>query len=173
MIQFSGGKSKNEKLTKKYNVYSVSDKWLDNRTNKFVKEATEFYDKHEPNNVVKLFDEYVDEVSNWYIKVNRKKFWKSDMNDEKHSAYQSLYNALKSMLQVMAPVIPYMTDYIWMNLITKVEPNEAISVHLSNFPKASYYDQKLLDETDKVRNIVTMTLRIKNENNCMWRRSNC
>ena len=102
-----------EGFTKKYNVYSVSDKWLDNRTNKFVKEATEFYDNHEPNNVCKLFDEYVDEVSNWYIKVNRKKFWKSEMNDEKYSAYQSLYNALKTMLQVMAPIIPYMTDYVW------------------------------------------------------------
>ena len=152
-------------LTKKYDVYSVSDRWLDNRTNKFVKEAIEFYEKYEPNNVCKLFDEYVDEVSNWYIKINRKKFWKSDMNDEKYSAYQSLYNALKSMLQVMAPIIPYMTDYVWMNLITKVEPNNVESVHLSNFPKASSYDQKILDETNKVRNIVTMALRIKNENN--------
>ena len=152
-------------LTKKYNVYSVSDKWLDNRTNKFVKEAAEFYENHEPNNVCKLFDEYVDEVSNLYIKINRKKFWKSEMNDEKYSAYQSLYNALKTMLQVMAQIIPYMTDYVWINLVTKVEPNEAMSVHLSEFPKASSYEQKLLDETDQVRNIVTLVLRIKNENN--------
>lgn len=87
------------------------------------------------------------------------------MNDEKNSAYQSLYRALKTMLQVMAPIIPYMTDYVWMNLVTKVEPNEVESVHLSDFPKAPSYDQKILDETDKVRNIVTMALRIKNENN--------
>lgn len=152
-------------LTKKYEVFSVSDKWLDNRTNKFIKEATAFYDKHEPNNVVKIFDEYVDEVSNWYIKINRKKFWKSDMNEEKYSAYQSLYHSLKVMLQVMAPVIPFMTDYIWQNLITKVETSEVESVHLSAFPKSESYDQKLLDETDEVRNIVTMALRIKNENN--------
>ena len=65
----------------------------------------------------------------------------------------------------MAPIIPYMTDYVWINLVTKVEPNEAMSVHLSEFPKADSYDQKLLDETDKVRDIVTMALRIKNENN--------
>ena len=86
------------------------------------------------------------------------------MNAEKYSAYQSLYNALKTMIQVMAPIIPYMTDYVWINLVTKVEPNEVESVHLSEFPKADFYDQKLLDETDKVRNIVTMALRIKNEN---------
>ena len=65
----------------------------------------------------------------------------------------------------MAPIIPFMTDYIWQNLITKVEPQEEESVHLSEFPKAETYDQKLLDETEKVRNIVTMALRIKNENN--------
>ena len=87
------------------------------------------------------------------------------MNDEKYSAYQSLYKSLKTMLQVMAPIIPYMTDYVWINLITKVEPGEAFSVHLSEFPKESSYDQKLLDETDQVRNIVTLALRIKNENN--------
>ena len=65
----------------------------------------------------------------------------------------------------MAPIIPYMTDYVWINLVRKVETNEAMSVHLSEFPKASSYEQKLLDETDQVRNIVTMALRIKNENN--------
>lgn len=152
-------------LTKTYKVYSISDKWLDNRTAKFLKEAKDFYENYEPNNVVKIFEEYVDEVSNWYIKINRKKFWKSDMNDEKYSAYQSLYNALKTMLQVMAPIIPFMTDYIWQNLVTKVEPTSPESVHLSSFPKLKEYDQSLLDETDKVRDIVTLTLRIKNENN--------
>lgn len=152
-------------LTKEYKVSSLSDKWLDNRTNKFISEVTKYYEKYEPNNVCKLFDEYVDEVSNWYIKINRKKFWKSEMNDEKYSAYQSLYNALKTMLQVMAPIIPYMTEYIWINLVRKIEPNEAESVHLSSYPKIKNYDQKLLDETDKVRNIVTLVLRIKNENN--------
>ena len=152
-------------LTKKYKVYSVSDKWLDNRTNKFVCDAKKYYDNFESNNVVKVFEEYVDEVSNWYIKINRKKFWKSEMNDEKYSAYQSLYNSLKTMLKVMAPIIPFMTDYIWQNLITKVEENEVCSVHLSSFPECLSYDEKLLDETNSVRNIVTMALRIKNENN--------
>ncbi len=152
-------------LTKKYETYSVSDKWLDNRINKFVSEAKKQYDSFEPNNVVKLFEECVDEVSNWYIKVNRKKFWKSEMNDEKYSAYQSLYRALKQMTQVMAPIIPFMTEYIWKNLILNVEPNEKESVHLSTFPKVKNYDDKLLEETDEVRNIVTMALRIKNENN--------
>lgn len=152
-------------LTKEYKTYSVSDKWLDNRINKFVSEAKKQYDGFEPNNVVKLFEECVDEVSNWYIKVNRKKFWKSDMNDEKYSAYQSLYRALKQMTQVMAPIIPFMTEYVWKNLILNVEPNEKESVHLSSFPEVKEYDEKLLEETDEVRNIVTMALRIKNENN--------
>lgn len=152
-------------LTKEYNVYSVSDKWLDTRINKFVAEAKKCYDSFEPNNVVKLFEECVDEVSNWYIKINRKKFWKSEMNDEKYSAYQSLYRALKQMTQVMAPIIPFMTDHIWKNLIVNVEPNEEMSVHLSSFPEVKEYDEKLLEETDQVRNIVTMALRIKNENN--------
>lgn len=152
-------------LTRKYALVGVSDKWLDNRTNKFVSDATSFYDKFEPNGVVKLFDSYVDEVSNWYIKINRKKFWKSDMNEEKYSAYQSLYGALKKSLQVMAPIIPFMTDYIWKNLVLKVEPNEVCSVHLSSFPKADSYNNDLLLETDKVREIVSLALRLKNENN--------
>ncbi len=152
-------------LTKKYDVYSISDKWLDTRINKFVSEAKKYYDNFEPNNVVKIFEECVDEVSNWYIKINRKKFWKSEMNLEKYSAYQSLYRAIKKMTQVMAPIIPFMTDHIWKNLVLSVEPKEEISVHLSSFPKAEKYDEKLLLETDQVREIVTMALRIKNENN--------
>ena len=87
------------------------------------------------------------------------------MNNEKYSAYQSLYNSLKKSLQVMAPIIPFMTDYIWKNLIVKVEKDEVESVHLSKFPQKEDYNLNLLEETDKVRNIVTNALRIKNENN--------
>ena len=152
-------------LTKKYTPYSISDKWLDNRINKFVSEAKTYYDSFDTSSVVKLFEECTDEVSNWYIKINRKKFWKAEMNEEKYSAYYSLYNAIKKMTGVIAPIIPFMTDYIWKNLILNVEKDEAISVHLSNYPKVEKYREDILEETSKVREIVTMALRIKNENN--------
>ena len=89
----------------------------------------------------------------------------SEMNDEKYSCYQTLYSALKKSLQVMAPIIPFMTDYVWQNLVLKVEPNEVCSVHLSSFPEVDSYNNDLLLETDRVREIVTLALRVKNENN--------
>lgn len=151
-------------LTKNYETVGISDKWLESRINKFVNEAKKCYENYETFTTIKLFEECSDEISNWYIKINRKKFWKSDMNDEKYSAYQSLYRAIKCIIQVMAPIIPFMSDYIWKNLVLNVEPNEVISVHLSNFPGEKEYDEELLKETAEVREIVTTALRIKNEN---------
>lgn len=151
-------------LTKDILASDLSDKWLENRINKFVSESKDCFENYDASNVVKLFELCIDDVSNWYIRINRKRFWKSEMNDDKLSAYKTLYNSIKKILQVMAPIIPFMTDYIWKELVLDIE-QEDISVHLSSFPNKEDYDQKLLDEVEIIREVITGALKLRNESN--------
>ena len=147
------------------NYTDQSDIWLKNRVDKFVAEATDCYENYETSNIIKMFEKCVDDVSNWYIRINRKRFWKSENGDDKLSAYSALYYALKSMIKVMAPILPFMMEYAWLNLVKVVEPEEAESVHLSNYPTINEYDEALLKQIDEVRDIITLSLKLRNESN--------
>lgn len=143
---------------------NLSDIWLENRVNKFTQEARCFYEMYETSGIIKAFEKCVDDVSNWYIRINRKRFWKSEMNDDKLSAYYFLYQAIKKMTKVMAPIIPFMSDWIWQSLIIKVE-DEVQSVHLSNYPNEESYSEKILDDVEKIREIINYALKLRNEKN--------
>ncbi len=142
---------------------NVTDKWLLERTNRFVEVATKSYESYDMSNIVKEFEQYVDELTNWYIRINRRRFWKNNGEDQLN-VYYCLYNAIKTSCQIMAPIIPFMTDYIWQNLVRETEPNEAISIHLSKFPTAKQYGFKnLLDETNKVRDLIYLAQKLRAE----------
>ena len=151
-------------LNKDFKTEDISDKWLENRVNKFVSESIDCYEDYDVSDVVKLFELCIDDVSNWYIRINRKRFWKSEMNDDKLSAYKTLYNSIKKIMQVMAPIIPFMTDYIWKELVLDIEKEEC-SIHLSSFPEKGEYDQKLLNDVEVIREIITGALKLRNESN--------
>lgn len=151
-------------LPKHLEVTNLSDQWLESRVNLFVQEAQGFYENYETSGIIKAFEQCVDDVSNWYIRINRKRFWKAEMNEDKQSAYYTLYHAIKKMTQVMAPIIPFMTDWIWQSLILNVE-KEVGSVHLSSFPKALGYDEKILKDVERIRDIINWALKLRNEKN--------
>ncbi|HHZ18793.1 MAG TPA: isoleucine--tRNA ligase [Acholeplasmataceae bacterium] len=140
-----------------------SDRWLASRVNKFIATAQAAYEDYEPWEIIKLFEKCVDDVSNWYIRINRKRFWKSEMNDDKYAAYHVLYRAIKAMTQVMAPIIPFMTEWIWQALVLNVEPKEEHSVHLTSFPVAGAIDEEILAETEVAREVITGALKLRNE----------
>ena len=142
-----------------------SDRWLSARVRKFVSAATAAYEAYEPWEIIKLFEKCVDDVSNWYIRINRKRFWKSEMNEDKYTAYYALYRAIKMMTQVMAPIIPFMTEWIWQALVLRVEPDEEHSVHLTRFPESAGVDEEILSETEVAREVITGALKLRNENN--------
>lgn len=144
---------------------SISDKWLVESINKFVEDSDKNYAEDKSYLVVKDFEKLVDDISNFYIRSNRKRFWKSENKEDQMTAYWCLYNAIKSLIRVMTPVIPFVTEYIWQNMVREIEKDEAECIMLSGFPKKIYDKDfsKILDETIVARDIMSTAQRLRNE----------
>ncbi len=142
-----------------------SDKWLLARLNKFLKVARNEMDNYQVQNLVKEFEILVDDISNFYVRVNRKRFWKIGEDSDKLQVYYLLYTAIKKMTQCIAPVIPFMTEEIWQNMVRSFEPDEVKSVHLSEYPSpvAEYEDEKILNEVEEIRKVIALGLMLRNE----------
>ena len=138
------------------------DKWLYSRVNLFANFAKNCYDNHDTVNIVKEFEKCMDDIANFYIRINRRRFWKDGFEQDKEDAYNSLYYALKTITQVMSPIIPFMTEYIWQNLVKKYGQAEE-SVFLSDFPKNLHVENAILEESEKVRDIITNALSLRNQ----------
>ena len=144
----------------------VTDKWLLESVNKFVVESTENYNENRVYNVVKDFEVLIDNISNFYIRANRRRFWKSDDEDDKLVAYYCLYTAIKQLTLVMAPIIPFMSEHIWQGMVRELEKDAPISVLLNDFAKPiENIDFKdYLEYVEIVQNIITLASRLRNEN---------
>ena len=145
---------------------SVSDKWMIQRTNEFIVRATECMNDYKAYNLIKEFEIFVDDITNWYIRTNRRRFWKTDDLEDKKLAYWVLFNAINACTKVMAPIIPFMTEHIWQNLTRKVMPSSELSVHLSDWPKPveGFDNPEIIENTAKAREIIAVAMRLRNEN---------
>lgn len=129
------------------------DKWLLSKYNKLIKNITSAYEEYDLNKVVKLVTEFVsDDLSNWYIRRNRKRFWQSELDNSKMSVYQTTYEVLIGICKIVAPISPFITEEIYQNL------TDEESVHLASFPIP---DEKLIDEElenkmELVRNLISL-----------------
>lgn len=143
----------------------LTDKWLLARTNDFIKTASEYMENYKTAEVVKAFEVYIDDTSNWYVRSNRRRFWKQGESYDKLAAYWCLYKALKSAMQVMAPIIPFVTEYMWQNMVRTFEESAEESVHLSSWPSLfkEYENNLLLSETETVRKVIALALKVRNE----------
>lgn len=146
---------------------TITDKWLITRTNEFAKIAEKNYEVVKTCEVIAEFEKFVDELSNWYIRVNRRRFWKNEEDNDKLNAYFCLEYAIKNIAMVMAPIMPFMMEYIWQNQVREVEKDAAESVMLSGFKIADFElpDENLLEKTNIVRSIIASGLKLRNENN--------
>ncbi|NLA33886.1 MAG: isoleucine--tRNA ligase [Tenericutes bacterium] len=144
---------------------NITDKWLIKVTDNFINEATIAMENHDTKTVCDLFDNFVDEVSNFYIRINRRRFWKGENDLDKQNAYYVLYNAIKSSSQIMAPIIPFITEYVWQNIVKEYNSLEPSSVHLSKWPNPSSLDieEDIITKTNYIRTIITLGLQIRNE----------
>lgn len=144
---------------------TATDKWLIVRTNEFIQKAQSYMDDYKVYLLIKDFEVFVDDISNWYIRTNRRRFWKTEDEQDKMVAYWTLFTALKACVQVMAPVIPFMTEYIWQKLIKVCEPNSAESVHLSDWPTVieGFEDDGIIEETALARDVIAVAMRLRNE----------
>ena len=129
------------------------DKWLLSKYNKLIKNVTSAYEEYDLNKVVKLVTEFVsDDLSNWYIRRNRKRFWQSELDNSKMSVYQTTYEVLIGICKIVAPISPFITEEIYQNL------TDEESVHLASFPIP---DEKLINEElenkmELVRNLISL-----------------
>ena len=110
--------------------------------------------------LIKEFELFVDDISNWYIRTNRRRFWKTEDQADKMVAYWTLFNALKVCVQTMAPITPFMTDYIWQKLIKKCDSTVAESVHLSDWPAEleGISDDGIIEQTALVREVIATAI---------------
>lgn len=142
----------------------ITDRWLLLRTNCFIEEATNSLENYKTSDVIKAFESFIDEVSNWYVRINRRRFWKQGQTENKLAAYWCLYHALKVTMQIIAPITPFMTEYMWQNMVRCFENSSEESIHLSNWPQVlPLGDSAVLRETETVRKLIGLALKLRNE----------
>ena len=137
---------------------SVMDKWLLSRMNTMVKDVDSCLDNYKIPEAAKALDSFVDELSNWYVRRGRERYWVQGLTDDKISAYMTLYTALVTVAKASAPMIPFMAEDIYRNLVCNVYKNEPESVHLCPFPVVDEgaIDTELEENMEELLNIVVM-----------------
>ena len=134
-------------------TYEEIDKWLLSKYNKLIKTVTEAYDEYDLNKVVKPISEFVTEdLSNWYIRRNRRRFWKGELDDSKLTVYKVTYEILIGITKLIAPIVPFISEDIYRNLTMEE------SVHLTDFPKCdeSLINQEVETKMDLVRDLIRL-----------------
>ncbi len=145
---------------------SELDCWILSKLNSLVKDVTEQYETFEPHKAARYIEEFVDEhLSNWYIRLSRRRFWKGDMSDDKKAAYETLFECLNTLSQLMSPIAPFFSDWLYQNL-NDVSGN-VNSVHLTQYPKVnlSVIDLNLEKRMEMAQKISSMILSIRKKEN--------
>ncbi|MEN6471985.1 MAG: isoleucine--tRNA ligase [Clostridiaceae bacterium] len=137
---------------------TAMDKWVLSRLNTLVKTVDAFLDALRITEAGRELQGFVDDLSNWYVRRDRERYWGSEMTADKEAAYMTLYTVLKTLAHVCAPFIPFMAEEIYQNLVRSVDNDAPESIHLSRFPEAdsSFIDPALEHDMDAVLNIVVL-----------------
>jgi len=146
------------KYTLEYDKLTVMDKWVLSRLNTVVGEVDRNLDQYRIPEAAKALQDFADELSNWYVRRNRERFWAKGMEQDKINAYMTLHTALVTLCKAAAPMIPFMTEEIYRNLVCSVDASAPESIHLCDFPVAeeAYIDRKLEADMEEVLEAVTM-----------------
>ena len=146
------------KHTLDYNKLSVMDKWLLSRLNTLIKTVDENLGNYAIPEAGRALQTFVDEMSNWYVRRGRERFWKTDSDEDKINAYMTLYTALETVIKLAAPMIPFMTEDIYQNLVRKVNASAPESIHLCDYPVAddALINKDLENAMDEVLNVVEL-----------------
>lgn len=144
------------------------DRWILSELNLLVKNVTEFYEDYEPTKVARAINNFVnDNLSNWYVRLCRRRFWKGDYSEDKISAYQALYTCLETVAKISAPIAPFFMDQLYQDLNAVTGKDAAESVHLTDFPKVdeSLIDQNLVEKTHLAQTITSMVFSLRKKEN--------
>ncbi len=150
-----------------YDRLPVMDKWLLSRLNTLIQEVDRDLEYYKIPEAARALDGFVDEMSNWYVRRSRERFWAKGMEQDKINAYMTLYTALVTVCKCAAPMIPFMTEEIYRNLVCSIDKDAPESIHLCDFPLAQeeWIDKKLEEDMDEALKIVVMGRACRNAAN--------
>ena len=150
-----------------YDKLPVMDKWLLSKMNSMVKAVDENLGNYRIPEAARALEEFVDDMSNWYVRRSRERFWAKGMEEDKVNAYMTLYTALVTVCKAAAPMIPFMTEEIYRNIVVGVDPKAPESIHLCDFPavEEAHIDKKLESEMDEVLKVVVLGRACRNKAN--------
>ena len=139
------------------------DKWIDSKLQSLIQDVTLYYNEFEPHRAARAIEEFVDEhLSNWYVRLSRRRFWRAEMSADKIVAYQTLFNCLTTIAQLMSPIAPFFSDWLYQSLTLKTE-----SVHLTNLVQfqKKFQDKNLEERMELAQKISSMILSIRKKEN--------
>ena len=151
----------------KYDTLNMMDKWVLSRLHTLVKNVDEHLDAYRIFEASREMQDFVDDLSNWYVRRSRERFWQSDMPQDKINAYKTLHTVLVTLAKISAPFIPFMAEQVYQNLVKSVDESAPLSVHLCDFPVC---DEAMIDKTlekhmNEVLDIVVLGRSCRNESN--------
>lgn len=155
------------KYTLEYEKLSVMDKWLLSKLNTLIKTVDDHLANYRIPESARALQEFVDDMSNWYVRRSRERFWAKGMEQDKINAYMTLYTALVTVSKVAAPMIPFMTEQIYQNLVGSIDASAPESIHLCDFPAVNedFIDAELEANMDHVLKLVVMGRACRNTSN--------
>ncbi|HPJ21432.1 MAG TPA: isoleucine--tRNA ligase [Clostridia bacterium] len=150
-----------------YDKLGLMDRWILSKLNSLVKYTDESLDSYRITEPARAMQKFVDELSNWYVRRGRERFWQKENNQDKINAYMTLYTVLVTLAKISAPFVPFMTDEIYRNLVAGIDADAPESIHLCDFPS---YDESVIDEDlekymDEVLSVVVLGRSLRNTAN--------
>ena len=143
------------------------DRWLLIKTNAFIREATKYMDDASTREVIDAFEAFVNDISNFYIRTNRARFWKTENDADKQNAYMVLFYAIKTITQVMAPIVPFITETTWQRFVKRYSDETAVSIFLTDYPtvlpELDITDDRILADVNEARDMIALGLKLRNE----------
>jgi len=146
---------------------NILDKWILAKTHLLIQDAREALDQYRVDSFMKKFDLFLEDLSNWYIRRNRRRFWKSEDDNDKNNAYATLYHVLTNVIKLIAPMMPFVSETIYQNLVLNSESDAKESVHLNDYPVAedAYINLDLIQQVDALKKLVELGRSARNQTN--------
>jgi len=144
---------------------TLLDQWILAKSNVLVKESVNAFDSYRVDKFIQKFEKFLDDLSNWYIRRNRRRFWKSENDIDKTAAYHTLYHVLLTSVKIIAPILPFMSEKIYQNLVCNIDDSLPESIHLCDYPAIDdkKIDQQMIEQVDTIRKIVELGRSARNK----------
>ena len=148
-----------------YIDFSIMDKWIISKLNVFIRDCNSGLEQFRSDIMMRKFDLFLDDLSNWYIRRSRRRFWKSEDDLDKQTAYQVLYECLTTIIKLISPVLPFVTEEIYQNLVKNIDSDEHESIHLCDYPSSDLkkIDIELMKNIDSLRRVVELGRSARNK----------